>query len=68
MYKRGKVKAKESNEILKANNTFAKFIKDKQYDFVTRSNGNYVNKEENGSALELEKEFVDDLFVITMEE
>lgn len=51
MYKRGKVKAKESNEILKANNTFAKFI-----------------KEENGSALELEKEFVDDLFVITMEE
>lgn len=42
MYKRGKVKAKESNEILKANNTFAKFIKDKQYDFVTRSNGNYV--------------------------
>jgi hypothetical protein len=53
-----------SHKILKENATTAVFIRDKEYDCVVKQNGNYVIKEESGSAIELEPMWVELYFKI----
>lgn len=51
-----KAMAKSSFGVPKANGTESHFTKNSEYDCVKRSSGNFVIKDNEGSALELEKE------------
>lgn len=49
--------AKQSFGVPKTNGTSSHFIKEKVYDCIKRSNGNFVIKDDEGSALELEPQY-----------
>lgn len=56
--------AKQSFGVPKTNGTVSHFTKEKVYDCVKRSSGNFVIKDDEGSALELELKDVLDNFWI----
>lgn len=51
-----KAMAKQSFGVTKTNGTVSHFTKETVYDCVKRTNGNFVIKDDEGSALELESE------------
>lgn len=60
----GNVIAKSTFSLPKENGRDSSFTEGKSYRSVIRSNGDYVIMDDEGSAIQLEKEYVESLFKI----